>query len=200
MLLKAQRLLIYHYVRAQKLLLHIPTTQAPQSMKSIMQAAWQLTVAGGNIIVIIIAEGRFFSEQVCTLVMYFCMIVIIIILFLYNSLQNSSFLLLLSYSLLWCLVLCPVSTRIEMTGRRNRARTTRRRWSLLESWRTRSTHSWTVQSRTLTDLPKWRNPYNRVPLLIVTCDKDHNKVYSFSASCVQCVCVQYVCTVCVCVQ
>ena len=61
MLLKAQRLLLYHFVRAQKLLLHTPTAQAPQSMKSIMQAAWQLTVAGGNIIVIIIAEGRFFQ-------------------------------------------------------------------------------------------------------------------------------------------
>lgn len=38
-------------------------SQAPQSMKSIIQAAWLLTVAGGNILVIIIAEGRFFPQQ-----------------------------------------------------------------------------------------------------------------------------------------
>ncbi|XP_049520580.1 peptide transporter family 1-like isoform X2 [Dermacentor silvarum] len=36
-------------------------SQAPSSMKSVLQAAWLLTVAVGNLIVVIIAEARFFS-------------------------------------------------------------------------------------------------------------------------------------------
>ncbi|XP_076679855.1 peptide transporter family 1 isoform X1 [Andrena cerasifolii] len=38
-------------------------TQSPDSMKSLMQAAWQLTVAIGNLIVIIISEGAWFDRQ-----------------------------------------------------------------------------------------------------------------------------------------
>jgi dipeptide/tripeptide permease len=33
-------------------------------MKSVMQSAWLLTVAFGNLIVVIIAEAKFFEEQV----------------------------------------------------------------------------------------------------------------------------------------
>ena len=33
-------------------------------MKSVLQAAWLMTVAGGNLIVVIIAEGQFISDQV----------------------------------------------------------------------------------------------------------------------------------------
>lgn len=33
-------------------------------MKSVMQSAWLLTVALGNLIVVIIAEAKFFEEQV----------------------------------------------------------------------------------------------------------------------------------------
>uniref|UniRef100_A0A224Z6Z8 Oligopeptide transporter 1 n=1 Tax=Rhipicephalus zambeziensis TaxID=60191 RepID=A0A224Z6Z8_9ACAR len=36
-------------------------SQAPSSMKSVLQAAWLLTVAVGNLIVVIIAEARFFT-------------------------------------------------------------------------------------------------------------------------------------------
>lgn len=39
-------------------------TQAPTSMKSLLQAVWQLTVAVGNLIVVIIAEGSWFKSQV----------------------------------------------------------------------------------------------------------------------------------------
>lgn len=39
-------------------------TQAPVSMKSLLQAAWLLTVAFGNLIVVIIAEAHFFKRQV----------------------------------------------------------------------------------------------------------------------------------------
>lgn len=39
-------------------------TQAPLSMKSLLQASWLLTVAIGNLIVVIIAEAHFFKRQV----------------------------------------------------------------------------------------------------------------------------------------
>ncbi|XP_058790865.1 peptide transporter family 1-like [Phymastichus coffea] len=39
-------------------------TQAPVSMKSLLQACWLLTVAAGNLIVVIIAESQFFNRQV----------------------------------------------------------------------------------------------------------------------------------------
>ncbi|XP_063872254.1 solute carrier family 15 member 1-like isoform X2 [Scylla paramamosain] len=38
-------------------------TQAPVSMKSVLQAAWLLTVSFGNLIVVIIAEAKFFERQ-----------------------------------------------------------------------------------------------------------------------------------------
>ena len=39
-------------------------SQAPDSMKSVIQACWLLNVAFGNIIVFIVAESHFFEEQV----------------------------------------------------------------------------------------------------------------------------------------
>ena len=36
-------------------------------MKSVIQAAWLLTVAFGNLIVLIIAGAKLFQEQVCSL-------------------------------------------------------------------------------------------------------------------------------------
>lgn len=39
-------------------------TQAPTSMKSLLQAGWLLTVAFGNLIVVIVAEAKIFSSQV----------------------------------------------------------------------------------------------------------------------------------------
>ena len=41
--------------------------QAPESMKSVLQAAWLLNVAFGNIIVIIVAEAKAFDSQVSIL-------------------------------------------------------------------------------------------------------------------------------------
>lgn len=38
-------------------------TQAPESMKSVLQGCWQLTVAFGNLIIIIIAELKLFDSQ-----------------------------------------------------------------------------------------------------------------------------------------
>ena len=38
-------------------------SQAPSSMKSVLQAYWLLTVAFGNIIVIVVAEAKAFNDQ-----------------------------------------------------------------------------------------------------------------------------------------
>lgn len=38
--------------------------QAPVSMKSVMQSAWLLTVAFGNLIDVIVAAAKIFDEQV----------------------------------------------------------------------------------------------------------------------------------------
>jgi solute carrier family 15 (oligopeptide transporter), member 1 len=38
-------------------------TQAPASMKSVLTAAWLLTVAFGNLIVVIVAEAKAFESQ-----------------------------------------------------------------------------------------------------------------------------------------
>ena len=38
-------------------------SQAPSSMKSVLQAFWLLTVAFGNIIVIFVAEAKAFNDQ-----------------------------------------------------------------------------------------------------------------------------------------
>lgn len=44
--------------------LHFAYSQAPASMKSVLQAGWLMTVAGGNLIVVIIAEGQLIKDQV----------------------------------------------------------------------------------------------------------------------------------------
>jgi len=38
-------------------------TQAPESMRSVLQGCWQLTVAFGNLIVTIIVSVKFFDSQ-----------------------------------------------------------------------------------------------------------------------------------------
>ncbi|XP_075155497.1 peptide transporter family 1-like isoform X1 [Haematobia irritans] len=38
-------------------------SQAPLTMKSVLQACWLLTVAFGNVIVVIVAEAKFFKSQ-----------------------------------------------------------------------------------------------------------------------------------------
>lgn len=45
-------------------------TQAPTSMKSVLTAAWLLTVAFGNLIVVIVAEAKGFDSQVILYDMY----------------------------------------------------------------------------------------------------------------------------------
>lgn len=40
-------------------------TQAPASMKSVLQSMWLLTVAFGNLIVVLVVEGHILDAQVC---------------------------------------------------------------------------------------------------------------------------------------
>lgn len=40
-------------------------TQAPVSMKSLLQAMWLITVAIGNLVDVIVAAAKIFSSQVC---------------------------------------------------------------------------------------------------------------------------------------
>jgi len=51
-------------------------SQAPESMKSVLQAAWLLTVAFGNIIVIIVAEAKAFNDQASEFFMFACLMLI----------------------------------------------------------------------------------------------------------------------------
>jgi dipeptide/tripeptide permease len=56
-------------------------SQAPESMKSVLQAAWLLTVGFGNIIVIIIAGSHFFENQLYEYVLFAALIFIFTIIF-----------------------------------------------------------------------------------------------------------------------
>ncbi|KAG8232131.1 hypothetical protein J437_LFUL012140 [Ladona fulva] len=60
-------------------------TQAPSSMKSVMQAAWLLTVAFGNLIVVIIAEAKFFESQTSEFFLFAGLMVAVMILFLFMA-------------------------------------------------------------------------------------------------------------------
>merc|ERR1711874_533492 len=51
-------------------------SQAPESMKSVLQAAWLLTVAFGNIIVIIVAEAKAFDDQASEFFMFACLMLV----------------------------------------------------------------------------------------------------------------------------
>merc|ERR1712027_112207 len=45
-------------------------SQSPESMKSVLQAAWLLTVAFGNVIVILIAHAKAFNDQASEFFMF----------------------------------------------------------------------------------------------------------------------------------
>ncbi|GFR78311.1 solute carrier family 15 member 1 [Elysia marginata] len=48
-------------------------SQAPTSMKSVLQAAWLMTVAFGNLVVIVFAEARLVQRQVPSLYVFLCL-------------------------------------------------------------------------------------------------------------------------------
>ena len=57
--------------------------QAPESMKSVLQAAWLLTVAFGNIIVIIVAEAKAFDDQASEFFMLAVLMIVDMLIFMY---------------------------------------------------------------------------------------------------------------------
>merc|ERR1712019_249301 len=58
-------------------------SQAPESMKSVVQAAWLLTTAFGNIIVIIVAESRAFNDQASEFFMFAGLMVVDMFIFMF---------------------------------------------------------------------------------------------------------------------
>ncbi|KAH8295973.1 hypothetical protein KR018_012557, partial [Drosophila ironensis] len=58
-------------------------TQAPASMKSVLQACWLLSVAIGNMIVVIIAEFKFAETQAGEFVLFACLMLVDMVLFLW---------------------------------------------------------------------------------------------------------------------
>ena len=56
-------------------------SQAPECMKSVLQAAWLLTVAFGNLIVIVIAKSKFFDDQASEFFMFAVMMYVTMIIF-----------------------------------------------------------------------------------------------------------------------
>lgn len=58
-------------------------TQAPESMKSVLQACWLLAVAFGNIIVVIVAKVNFFKSQASEFFLFFGLMVLDVCLFIY---------------------------------------------------------------------------------------------------------------------
>ncbi|XP_017755205.1 PREDICTED: solute carrier family 15 member 1-like isoform X1 [Eufriesea mexicana] len=56
-------------------------TQAPSSMKSLLQASWLLTVAFGNLIVVIVAEVSFFNRQIFEYILFAGLMFVDIIIF-----------------------------------------------------------------------------------------------------------------------
>merc|ERR1712061_784716 len=56
--------------------LELSYSQSPESMKSVLQAAWLLTVAFGNIIVIIVAEAKAFNDQASEFFMFACLMLV----------------------------------------------------------------------------------------------------------------------------
>jgi dipeptide/tripeptide permease len=60
-------------------------SQAPASMKSVIQSLWYMTIAIGNLIVIIVAESRFIKSQVYEYVFFAGLLGVATIIFLVLS-------------------------------------------------------------------------------------------------------------------
>lgn len=62
-------------------------TQAPSSMKSVLQALWLLTVTFGNIIVVIIAEIKLFDSQAKEFFLFTALMAVDILLFIHLAIK-----------------------------------------------------------------------------------------------------------------
>ncbi|XP_069688351.1 peptide transporter family 1 isoform X3 [Periplaneta americana] len=62
-------------------------TQAPVSMKSVLQAGWLLTVAFGNLIVVIVAEAKFFDSQAYEFLLFAGLMLVDMAIFAYMAMR-----------------------------------------------------------------------------------------------------------------
>jgi len=58
-------------------------SQAPESMKSVLQAAWLLTTAFGNVIVILVAEAKAFDDRASEFFMFACLMLVDMAIFMF---------------------------------------------------------------------------------------------------------------------
>ena len=58
-------------------------SQAPDSMKSVLQAAWLLTTAFGNVIVILVAEAKAFDDRASEFFMFACLMLVDMAIFMF---------------------------------------------------------------------------------------------------------------------
>jgi solute carrier family 15 oligopeptide transporter 1 len=58
-------------------------TQAPESMKSVLQGCWQLTVGLGNLIVAIIVGASFFKSQIYEFLLFAVLMFIDMLIFMW---------------------------------------------------------------------------------------------------------------------
>lgn len=64
--------------------------QAPESMKSVVQAFWLLTVAFGNVIIVAIAEAEFFESQVYEFILFAVLMFIDMLIFMFLAYNYKS--------------------------------------------------------------------------------------------------------------
>ena len=65
-------------------------SQAPESMKSVLQAAWLLTTALGNVIVILVAEAKAFDDRASEFFMFACLMLVDIAIFMWLAFRYHS--------------------------------------------------------------------------------------------------------------
>ena len=58
-------------------------SQAPERMKSVVQALWLWTTAFGNVIVIVVAEGLAFDDRASEFFMFACLMLVDMALFVF---------------------------------------------------------------------------------------------------------------------
>merc|ERR1711862_491178 len=58
-------------------------SQAPDSMKSVLQAFWLLTTAFGNVIVILVAEAKAFDDRASEFFMFACLMLVDMAIFMF---------------------------------------------------------------------------------------------------------------------
>lgn len=62
-------------------------TEAPESMKSVLQACWLLTVTVGNVIVVIVAHSHFFAEQSSEFFLFAGLMIVDMLLFVWLAVR-----------------------------------------------------------------------------------------------------------------